>query len=113
MSSKYKHGDRVPSDVLCARLKELAHAATKDSEAILREFNMRIPAELDRDADCVLSESANRIKELEAALERVGKAVSGFGQDPSYWEREAMTRGLQTMFDQGKFLFPTDQEKES
>lgn len=67
MSNKYKHGDRVPSEVLCARLKELVKAITAgdNGQSLQREFTMRVPAELDRDADCVLSEAANRIEELE------------------------------------------------
>ncbi len=64
MSTKYKHGDKVPNSVLAARLDELAEAVTKGSDAVNREFTMRIPAELDRDADLVLSEAANRLNEL-------------------------------------------------
>lgn len=55
MSNKYKHGDEVPSDVLCKRLDELSDAVTRGRDAINLEFTMRIPAELDRDADLVLS----------------------------------------------------------
>lgn len=68
MSRKYNHDDRVPNEVLAKRLEELAEAVTKprDSEEFLREFTMRVPAELDRDADLVISEAANRIRELEA-----------------------------------------------
>lgn len=68
MSNKYKHGDRVPSNVLCNRLDELAEFVTKGPDAVRREFTMRVPAELDRDADLVISEASRRIKELEAAL---------------------------------------------
>jgi len=68
MSNQYKFGDRVPSDVLCKRLLELSAAATKGprSMEMEREFTMRIPAELDRDADLVLSAAARRIEELES-----------------------------------------------
>ena len=69
MSNKYKHGDRVPSDVLCRRLDELAEFVTKGPDAVRREFTMRVPAELDRDADLVISAASRRIKELEAALQ--------------------------------------------
>jgi len=68
MSHKYKHGDKVPSDVLCKRLLELSQAVTKGRDSINKEFDMRIPAELDRDADLVLSASARRICELEEKL---------------------------------------------
>ena len=68
MSTTYKHGDRVPSDVLCNRLDELAHFVTKGPDVIRREFTMRVPAELDRDADLVMSQAARRIRQLEQAL---------------------------------------------
>jgi len=58
----------VPSETICKRLDELAHAITMGSESVEREFTMRIPAELDRDADLVISEAARRIRELEAQL---------------------------------------------
>lgn len=61
MSNKYKHGDRVPSNVLAQRLDELAEAVTKGN---LHQFVMRVPAELDRDADLVLSQAAGRLLEL-------------------------------------------------
>lgn len=68
MSNKYDHGDKVPSDVLCKRLIELARAVTKGKNSIDREFDMRVPAELDRDADLVLSASARRIMDLEKMM---------------------------------------------
>lgn len=70
MSNKYKENDRIPTEVLCARLRELVRAiTTRDSgEALLREFTMSIPVELDRDADCVLSECAKRLTTLEAQI---------------------------------------------
>ena len=69
MSTQYKFGDRVPSNVLCRRLLELSAAATKGprSMEMEREFTMRIPAELDRDADLVISAAARRIEELESS----------------------------------------------
>lgn len=65
MSTKYKYKDEVPSDILCNRLEELAHAVTQGGDAVNREFNMRIPAECDRDADLVLSAASRRIRQLE------------------------------------------------
>jgi len=78
MSNQYKHyGDVVPSEILCARLRELSDAVTEGPESVAREFTMRIPAELDRDADLVLSQAAIRIAELESALaSREGEAVA-------------------------------------
>ncbi|MDH5573660.1 MAG: hypothetical protein OEY89_17985 [Gammaproteobacteria bacterium] len=67
MSNKYKAGDNIPSEVLCKRLDELSNAVTKGQYG-MREFDMRIPAELDRDADIVLMLASKRIKELEARL---------------------------------------------
>ena len=61
MSTKYKHGDNVPTDTIISRLNELSDAVTKGKGAIDREFTMRVPAELDRDADLVLSQAAKRI----------------------------------------------------
>lgn len=64
MSNKYKHGNEVPTKVLCKRLDELADAVTKGPKGY-NEFTMRVPAELDRDADLVLSEAAIRLTNLD------------------------------------------------
>ena len=61
MSTKYRDSKDIPSTLICQRLNELAHAVTKGKDAINREFSMSVPAELDRDADLVLSEAARRI----------------------------------------------------
>lgn len=71
MSTKYKHGDHVPSHILAQRLNELAEAVTKGKVAIDAEFGMRVPAELDRDADLVLSQAAKRIRDLESQLDEL------------------------------------------
>jgi hypothetical protein len=71
MSTKYKHGDRVPSEILAARLDELSMAVTQGRDAIAREFTMRVQAELDRDADLVLCQAARRIRELESLAQSV------------------------------------------
>ena len=82
MSDEYKHSSNVPNEKLCLRLDELAHAVTKGHTCINKEFYMSIPAQLDVDADCVLSESANRIRaqdkeitSLRAELERKRAAL--------------------------------------
>jgi predicted RNase H-like nuclease (RuvC/YqgF family) len=69
VSTKYEHGEVVPTEVLAGRLRELSQAVINGKEAIDREFTMRIPAELDRDADLVLSSSAERMFALEAQLD--------------------------------------------
>lgn len=66
MSDKYKHGDTVPPGVIAKRLDELSEAVTKGRDAINREFTMRIPCELDRDADVVLSRAAQLARQVEA-----------------------------------------------
>lgn len=73
MSNKYKHGDRVPTDVLAARLDELSKAVTKGREEVARTFTMRVPAELDHCPDLVLSAAATRLTELERDAERYQK----------------------------------------
>ncbi len=68
VSNKYKHGDRVPDSILASRLDALSDAVTKGKGAINREFTMRVPAELDHDADLVLSQAAERLREFGQAF---------------------------------------------
>lgn len=74
MSNKYKHGDIVPLDIICSRLDELWRAVTKGQKGILREFDMRIPAELDRDADVIICEASTRLKSQAAEIAKYKKA---------------------------------------
>ena len=69
MSIKYNKPEDVPNSVLCERLNALSDAVTRGKEAISDEFTMRVPAEVDRDADIVLAEAARRLKILEEILE--------------------------------------------
>jgi hypothetical protein len=62
MSTQYKKSEDVPTKVLCERLRELANFVAKND---FSDFSMRVPAELDRDADLVLSEAANRLDMLD------------------------------------------------
>jgi len=62
MSTNYKHPREVPSKVLAERLKELSRLVS-DGQIKHNEFTMRIPAEVDRDADIVLMEAARRLLE--------------------------------------------------
>lgn len=64
MSNKYKHCDIIPNEVLANRLDELSDAVTKGKVGIEREFYMSVPAQLDKDADLVLSEAAKRLRQL-------------------------------------------------
>lgn len=65
MSTKYKDPNEVPTYVLTARLKELSKAIANGD---FNELNMRIPAEVDRDADIVISEAARRLGFLGLAI---------------------------------------------
>lgn len=82
MSRTFKESADIPTENIAARLKELAHAVTQGRDAVSREFTMRIPAELDHDADLVLSEAARRLLALPAipdpawAMERVREALA-------------------------------------
>lgn len=58
MSTRYEEPKLVPTSVLIERLNELADAIAKGNRD---ELTMRIPAEVDRDADIVLAESARRL----------------------------------------------------
>lgn len=62
MSTAYKNSSDVPLDTLANRLRELSDAILGGRATQANEFTMRIPAECDRDADIVLSESAARLQ---------------------------------------------------
>lgn len=66
---------------LCARLRELSHAVTQGPEAVRREFTMRVPAERDRDADLVLSRSADLIERLVRELADERKLSAAMSRD--------------------------------
>lgn len=61
MSNKYKHGDSVPPWELADRLDELAYAITRGD---LRQFVMRIPAELDYCPDLVMRQAAKLLRKI-------------------------------------------------
>ncbi|KAE8546117.1 hypothetical protein [Marinobacter nauticus] len=69
MSTKYRSSKDVPLDVIVSRLKELSDAVTGGSKSVAREFDMRVPAECDRDADLVIDEAASRLAKLQAENE--------------------------------------------
>lgn len=64
MSTKYRTSEEVPTAVLCERLHQLAEAISNGKEYTGREFTMRVPAEVDRDADLVMTEAAQRLEAL-------------------------------------------------
>ncbi len=65
MSRFYDDPKNVPGKKLAERLEALSDALMDRDEDWQREFTMRIPAEVDRDADIVLAEAARRLRELE------------------------------------------------
>lgn len=76
MSNQYKHGDHVPTDVLVKRLRELVEVITKRRVDLKYEFSMSIPAQLDRDADLVLSEVADRLETFDNERKAVRDSVA-------------------------------------
>lgn len=65
MSTHYSSSKRVPTEVLATRLDQLSRAVADGPEVVRREFTMRVPVEIDRDADVVLPECARRLREFE------------------------------------------------
>lgn len=63
MSRQYSSSHEVPNRVLADRLDELSIAVGQKGDARDSELTMRIPAEVDRDADLVLAEAAKRLRE--------------------------------------------------
>lgn len=70
MSTRYKRSADVPNTILAERLKELANIIATGK--LGSEFTMRVPAELDRDADLVMAEAANRLLLIDAARHTFG-----------------------------------------
>ena len=64
MSTEYKKPSQVPTAIICKRLKELSNAIAKGNTA-RGHFSMRVPAEVDHDADIVLAEAAKRLEAAE------------------------------------------------
>ena len=71
MSNRYKNESEVPTEAICDRLEELSDAVTKGRDAVSRELCMRIPAEVDRDADLVLSTASKRLLRATWLIERL------------------------------------------
>lgn len=69
MSTQYQSSKDVPTEVLAARLNDLAHVVAQRRDCIGAEFTMRIPAECDRDADLVMAEAARRMQAMSIDLE--------------------------------------------
>lgn len=84
MSLDYNKSEAVPIEILCDRLDELSDAITKGRDSTEREFCMRIPAEVDRDADLVLAEAARRLRLASLYMNgnRAGSSLRLFGVWP-------------------------------
>ncbi len=76
MSTKYRNAQDVPTEAIIDRLNELSTAVTKGRVGIDREFCMSIPAELDRDADLVLSIAADRLEKMQQKIESLEKYMN-------------------------------------
>lgn len=72
MSNKYKNSEDIPNEVIAKRLDELSDAVVQrlkgDPKPFNSEFTCRIPCELDRDPDVVLSTAATRLRDFEQML---------------------------------------------
>lgn len=79
MSRKYEKESEVPTTVICQRLIELSEAITEGKKGIEREFTMRVPSELDRDPDLVMSIAASRLSRLQAENERLNRVFQNQG----------------------------------
>lgn len=62
---------------LCARLRELSDAVTRGRDG-MREFDMRVPVEPERDADVVLSRAADLIERQVARIAELEKTAVRF-----------------------------------
>lgn len=69
MSNRYKCSKDVPTSLLVKRLNELSDAVTKGR--LVHEFDMRIPAQPERDADLVLQEAAKRLLNMQARIDNL------------------------------------------
>lgn len=65
MSRKFESCTDVPTATLAKRLRELSNAIADGDSA---ELTMRVPAELDRDADVVLAEASRRLLLLQSKI---------------------------------------------
>ena len=78
MSTKYKYPKDVPIEILISRLNELSDIITGENpkQNMEREFNMRIPAEYDRDPDLVMAISATRMKDITKENEHLAEVIN-------------------------------------
>lgn len=90
MSTKYMLGKDVPTEVIADRLDYLSEvvANRRPHDRVDREFTMRIPAEVDRDADLVLSEAATRLREMSAQVEEMQRG------EPVAWMIDSGVLGI-------------------
>ena len=93
MSTKYKKPEDVPTEILCKRLEELVQAVTEGTIKTNREFTMRVPAELDRDADLVLLEVSKRLKQFDKIKDRFDIIRQDAESEVSKMQRSGDTRG--------------------
>lgn len=75
MSTLYQSSKDVPTKILAERLDELSDVVSGNRGSIATEFTMRIPAEVDRDADLVMSEASVRLKSLQDECDALVEAL--------------------------------------
>ena len=85
MSARYNDVSEVPTTVICERLRELSEAVTTSDSKVRREFTMRVPAEVDRDADIVLSAAADRLAAAEQRLAEIAELPEKWMEEDSYY----------------------------
>ncbi len=96
MSTKYSNRKEVPTDIICSRLNELSDAVAKGNQG---EFTMRVPAELDRDADIVLCEASIRLSQSNKERDRYREILRRIQLNPNdselimEWCEEALKEG--------------------
>lgn len=87
MSTDYIRGCEVPTPILCKRLRELSSVIARGSPSTMnREFDMRVPCEVDRDADCVIMEAAIRIEMLEKDLKHKNILITIYKENEKEYE---------------------------
>lgn len=72
MSTKYKEFSEVPTSVLASRLAQIGEQLTKGN---FSDLSMSIPAQLDRDADLVLTNAGVRLIELQERVDARVRSV--------------------------------------
>jgi len=71
MSTDFKEFSEVPTKALSSRLAYLSDVFARKKGNVSHEITMRVPAELDRDADLVCANAAVRLSELSSKVDKL------------------------------------------